>query len=52
MDAIAQSMPPTEFAAAWLRHRSLDWAADLLPSFESPLTSPSTLTPLTPKEKL
>ena len=29
------------FAAAWLRHRSLDWAADLLPSFPglAPLTS-------------
>ena len=21
------------FAGAWLRHRGLDWAADLLPSF-------------------
>jgi type IV secretion system protein TrbE len=52
MDAISAALPATEFAGAWLRHRGLDWAAELLPSFESPLTSPSTLTPLTPKEKL
>jgi type IV secretion system protein TrbE len=51
MDAIAQSMPPTEFAAAWLRHRSLDWAADLMPSFVLPVT-PSTPAPVLPKEKL
>jgi type IV secretion system protein TrbE len=52
MDAISAALPATEFAGAWLRHRGLDWAAELLPSFKSPLTSPSTLTPLTPKEKL
>ena len=52
MDAISAALPATEFAGAWLRHRGLDWAAELLPSFESPLTSPSTLTPLSPKEKL
>jgi type IV secretion system protein TrbE len=51
MDAILASSPPTEFAAAWLRHRSLDWAADLLPSFVSPVT-PSTPAPLLSKEKL
>lgn len=48
MDAIVASSPTTEFAAAWLRHRSLDWAADLLPSF----VSPSMSTPSLPKEKL
>jgi type IV secretion system protein TrbE len=52
MDAISAALPATEFAGAWLRHRGLDWAAELLPSFEPPLTSPSTLTPFTPKEKL
>ena len=26
----------TPFAAAWLRHRSLDWAADLLRDFPGP----------------
>ena len=33
---------PSVFAAAWLRHRGLGWAADLIPSFPSafpPLSS-------------
>jgi type IV secretion system protein VirB4 len=30
--ALLASAPPSDFAAAWLRHRGLDWAADLLPS--------------------
>jgi type IV secretory pathway VirB4 component len=28
----------SDFAAAWLRHRGLDWAADLIPSFPSAST--------------
>jgi type IV secretion system protein TrbE len=51
MDAIVASSPPNEFAAAWLHHRGLDWAADLLPSFMSPAT-PVMPVPLLPKEKL
>lgn len=33
---------PPGFAGAWLRHRGLDWAADLLPSF--PGLAPGSLT--------
>ena len=40
MDAVLASLPSSSssspFAAAWLRHRGLDWAADLLPSFPPP----------------
>ena len=32
------SSVPTPFAALWLSHRGLQWAADLLPSFPSPQT--------------
>ena len=32
IDAVLAASP-SSFAAAWLRHRGLDWAADLLPSF-------------------
>ncbi len=46
MDAVSASVPPADFAAAWLRHRGLDWAADLIPSF---LPFPSA--PSTPQEK-
>ena len=35
-DALA-SAPPDGFAAAWLRHRDLRWAADLASSFPIPL---------------
>jgi type IV secretion/conjugal transfer VirB4 family ATPase len=35
MDAVSASVPPADFAATWLRHRGLDWAADLIPSFSS-----------------
>lgn len=31
---------PSLFAAAWLRHRNLGWAADLIPSFSSPSSTP------------
>ncbi len=33
VDAVLASVPASDFAAAWLRHRGLDWAADLVPSF-------------------
>jgi type IV secretion system protein VirB4 len=42
MDAVlaasttSASSASSSFAAAWLRHRGLDWAADLLSSFPSP----------------
>ncbi|MEO9228793.1 MAG: conjugal transfer protein TrbE [Devosia sp.] len=34
-DAVSASIPPASFASAWLRHRGLAWAADLVPSFPS-----------------
>ncbi|MCY1531945.1 type IV secretion/conjugal transfer ATPase, VirB4 family [compost metagenome] len=33
---ILQESGPADFAAAWLRHRSLNWAADLLASHPTP----------------
>src|SRR5690606_26260870 len=33
IDTVSASVPPANFAAAWLRHRGLDWAADLIQSF-------------------
>ena len=33
IDAVSSLVPPSDFATAWLRHRGLDWAADLIPSF-------------------
>jgi type IV secretion system protein VirB4 len=30
LDSVSGSSEPRDFAAAWLRHRGLDWAADLL----------------------
>jgi len=36
IDAVSLSVPPSDFASAWLRHRGLHWAADLIPSFPSP----------------
>ena len=35
IDAASAAVPSSDFAAAWLRHRGLDWAADLIPSFPS-----------------
>ncbi|MHB1669713.1 conjugal transfer protein TrbE [Thiomonas sp.] len=35
IDAVASAVPPDGFAGAWLRHRGLGWAADLIPSFPS-----------------
>ncbi len=42
MNAVSHSVSPPEFAAAWLCHRGLDWAADLVPSFP-PFSSPSSV---------
>ncbi|GAO23957.1 conjugal transfer ATPase TrbE [Alicycliphilus sp. B1] len=43
MDAVLAASGSSPFAAAWLRHRGLDWAADLLPSF--PSTQPQEISP-------
>jgi type IV secretion system protein TrbE len=39
IDAVSASVSPSDFAAAWLRHCGLDWAADLIPSFPSSLST-------------
>jgi type IV secretion system protein VirB4 len=49
MDAVSASVSPADFAVAWLRHRGLDWAADLIPSFPSFPPFPSS--PSTHQEK-
>lgn len=36
IDAVLGGAAPGGFAAGWLRHRGLDWAADLIPSFPMP----------------
>ena len=41
----SSSASSSSFAAAWLRHRGLDWAADLVPSFPSPSSIPQEHTP-------
>jgi type IV secretion system protein VirB4 len=33
MDRVLRDVGASGFAGAWLRHRGLDWAADLIPSF-------------------
>ncbi|MFU7547980.1 conjugal transfer protein TrbE, partial [Pseudomonas paraeruginosa] len=35
IDRILQTSGAADFAPAWLRHRSLDWAADLLTAYPS-----------------
>jgi type IV secretion system protein VirB4 len=35
MDAVSAGTTSLNFAAAWLRRRGLDWAAELIPSFPS-----------------
>ena len=35
IDAVSAAAPGSDFAGAWLRHRALAWAADLLPSYAS-----------------
>lgn len=37
IDAVSAAVPSSDFAATWLRHRGLDWAADLIHSFSSPV---------------
>jgi len=53
IDAVlaAASSVSTPFAAAWLRHRSLDWAADLLRDFPGPAPG-AVLIPSHPQENL
>ncbi|XXQ52633.1 conjugal transfer protein TrbE [Xenophilus aerolatus] len=46
MDAVLAASGISGFVSAWLRHRGLDWAADLIPSFPTPPFVPST-----PQEK-
>jgi type IV secretion system protein TrbE len=36
IDAVMVSAPSEGFAGAWLRHRGLDWGAELIPSFPTP----------------
>jgi type IV secretion system protein VirB4 len=51
IDRVLQASGVPGFAGAWLRHRGLDWAADLLPSF--PGVSPASLRFVdSPKETL
>jgi type IV secretory pathway VirB4 component len=39
-DEVSAAIPPSDFATAWLHHRGLHWAADLMPSFPArPATS-------------
>jgi len=38
--SVASSAGPSSFAAAWLRHCGLAWAADLVPSYPSPSSTP------------
>ena len=48
IDTVSASVPPADFAAAWLRHRGLAWAADLIPSFPPSPSLP--VVPSIPKE--
>jgi type IV secretion/conjugal transfer VirB4 family ATPase len=41
----SSSGPPSGFASAWLCHRGLDWAADLIPSFPLPFSTPQEKSP-------
>jgi len=41
IDAVSASVPRAEFAAAWMRHRRLGWAADLMSTFPSRLKEES-----------
>lgn len=45
IDAVSTAAAAPDFAAAWLRHRGLGWAADLIPSFPSILSSPQENSP-------
>jgi type IV secretion/conjugal transfer VirB4 family ATPase len=41
-DAMSSPSSSSGFAAAWLRHRGLHWAADLIPAFPSPASKENT----------
>ena len=45
IDAVSAASNSPDFAAAWLRHRGLDWAANLIPSFPSIPSSPQEISP-------
>lgn len=45
MDAVSAGITSSDFAAAWLRHRSLDWAAGLISSFPPIPSSPQENSP-------
>ncbi|MDP1953316.1 MAG: conjugal transfer protein TrbE [Polaromonas sp.] len=45
IDAVSAASNSPDFAAAWLRHRGLDWAANLIPSFPSIPSSPQENSP-------
>jgi type IV secretion/conjugal transfer VirB4 family ATPase len=45
LDAVSGSSASSDFAAAWLRSRRLDWAANLIPSFPSFPLSPQENSP-------
>lgn len=45
IDAVSAAAISSGFAAAWLRHRGLGWAADLIPSFQSLASSPQENSP-------
>ena len=45
IDALSAAATSSGFAAAWLRYRDLDWAADLIPSFPSIPSSPQENSP-------
>jgi len=40
IDELSVALEPGGFAASWLRHRGLDWAADLIPSFQPKESAP------------
>lgn len=45
IDAVSAAATSSGFAAAWLHHRDLDWAADLIPSFPFIPSSPQEISP-------
>ncbi|MGH8856422.1 MAG: conjugal transfer protein TrbE [Polaromonas sp.] len=51
IDTVSASVPPADFATAWLRHQGLNWASDLIPSFPPyPPSSSLPAFPSVPKE--
>ncbi|MFN3437411.1 MAG: conjugal transfer protein TrbE [Acidovorax sp.] len=45
IDAVSTAAAAPDFAAAWLRHNGVGWAADLIPSFPSIPSSPQENSP-------